>query len=145
VPDASWVRICCWYWSAELVLSRTLTPGFAALNAFTTSSIEPWSTEEMVNVPVAAGALVAGPAADELVAEPLVDEAPAVEVAADEVVPVAPPVPAPVLLPPPQAANTDMARIAAVAADALCLVMDLSWSRVSVGLPRAGSAQGQVR
>ena len=50
VPEASWVRICCWYWSAPLVVKLTLTPGLAASNALTTSSTEPWSTEASVRV-----------------------------------------------------------------------------------------------
>ncbi len=50
VPEANWVRICCWYWSAPAVVRFTLTPGFAASNALTTSSIEPWSTDARVRV-----------------------------------------------------------------------------------------------
>ena len=50
VPEDSWVRICCWYWSAPLVVKFTLTPGLAASNALTTSSMEPWSTEARVRV-----------------------------------------------------------------------------------------------
>src|SRR4051794_8127652 len=50
VPDDSCVRICCWYWSAPLVVRLTFTPGLAASKALTTGSTEPWSTDAMVRV-----------------------------------------------------------------------------------------------
>jgi hypothetical protein len=65
VPDASWVRICCWYWSAPAVVRLTVMPGLAALNAATTFSIEPWSTEAMVSV------LLSPPPADLALVPPL--------------------------------------------------------------------------
>ena len=69
VPEDSCVRIWAWYWSAPLVVKLTFTPGLAASNALTTSSMEPWSTEASVSV------LLSPPSLPELALVPLLHAA----------------------------------------------------------------------